>query len=90
MAELIFDTSSEDEEFEGFTPDDVIKAIQKGSELRRLNEDDLAENECENDDCDSESNDGEDEIWKDTLSAIQTPAFTQRNGPTTVMNAEKK
>ena len=97
MAELIFDTSSEDEELEGFTPDDVIKAIQKRSELRRLNEDelsdisfdDLAENECENDDCDSESNDGEDEIWKDTLSAIQTPAFTQRTGPTTVMNAEK-
>ena len=97
MAELIFDTSSEDEKFEGFPPDDVIKVNQKGSELRQLNEDelsdisfdDLAENECENDDCDSESNDGKDEIWKDTLSAIQTPAFTQRNGPTTVMNAEK-
>jgi hypothetical protein len=75
MTELIFDTSSTDDEFEGFTPDDVIKANQKGSELRQLNEDelsdisfdDLAENECENDDCDSESNDGEDEIWKDTF-----------------------
>jgi hypothetical protein len=43
MAELIFDTSSEDEEFEGFTPDDVIKANQKGSELRRLNEDELSD-----------------------------------------------
>jgi hypothetical protein len=43
MTELIFDTSSTDDEFEGFTPDDVIKANQKGSELRQLNEDELSD-----------------------------------------------
>jgi hypothetical protein len=33
-----FDTSSDEGEFEGFTPDDVIKAIEKGAQLRQINE----------------------------------------------------
>ena len=30
-----FDTSSDEGEFEGFTPDDVIKVIEKGAQLRQ-------------------------------------------------------
>ena len=33
-----FDTSSDEGEFEGFIPDDVIKAIEKGTQLRQINE----------------------------------------------------
>jgi hypothetical protein len=33
-----FDTSSDMGEFEGFTPDDVIKAIEKGAQLRQIND----------------------------------------------------
>ena len=33
-----FDTSSDEGEFEGFTPDDVIKAIEKGAQLRQIND----------------------------------------------------
>ena len=33
-----FDTSSDEGEFEGFTPDDVIKVIEKGALLRQIND----------------------------------------------------
>ena len=32
-----FDTSSDEGEFEGFTPDDAIKSIEKGAQLREIN-----------------------------------------------------
>ena len=32
-----FDTSSDEGEFEGFTPNDVIKSIEKGAQLRQIN-----------------------------------------------------
>ena len=33
-----FDASSDEGEFEGFTPDDVIKVIEKGALLRQIND----------------------------------------------------
>jgi hypothetical protein len=38
-----FDTSSDEGEFEGFTPDDVIKAIEKGAQLRQINDGELSD-----------------------------------------------
>jgi hypothetical protein len=38
-----FDTSSDEGEFEGFTPDDVIKVIEKGAQLRQINDGELSD-----------------------------------------------
>ena len=38
-----FDTSSDEGEFEGCTPDDVIKAIKKGAQLRQINDRELSD-----------------------------------------------
>jgi hypothetical protein len=38
-----FDKSSDEGEFEGFTPDDVIKAIEKGAQLRQINDGELSD-----------------------------------------------
>jgi hypothetical protein len=35
------DASSDEGEFEGFTPDDIIKVIEKGAQLRQINDGEL-------------------------------------------------
>jgi hypothetical protein len=45
-----FDTSSDEGEFEGFTPDDVIKAIEKGAQLRQINDGELSDISFDKDD----------------------------------------
>ena len=47
-----FDASSDEGEFEGFTPDDVIKAIEKGTQLRQINEGELSDISFDEDDDD--------------------------------------
>ena len=47
-----FDTSSDEGELEGFTPDDVIKAIEKGTQLRQINEGELSDISFDEDDDD--------------------------------------
>jgi hypothetical protein len=49
-----FDTSSDMGEFEGFTPDDVIKAIEKGAQLRQINDGELSDISFDEDDDDDE------------------------------------
>ena len=49
-----FDTSSDEGEFEGFTPDDVIKAIEKGAQLRQINDGELSDISFDEDDDDDE------------------------------------
>ena len=68
MAEEIyfhFETSSDEEEFEGFTPEDVIQTIEKGARLHQINDDELSDisfdDEDEDKDESSESDDGDDE-----------------------------
>jgi hypothetical protein len=34
--DVSLDTSSNEGDFEGFTPDDVIKAIEKGAQLKQI------------------------------------------------------
>ena len=38
-----FYKSSDEGEFEGFTPDDVIKAIEKEAQLRQINDGELSD-----------------------------------------------
>ena len=38
-----FETSSDKEEFEGFTPEDVIQSIKKGARLQQFNDDELSD-----------------------------------------------
>jgi hypothetical protein len=45
-----FYTSSDEREFEGFTPDDVIKAIEKGAQLRQINDRELSDISFDEDD----------------------------------------
>ena len=45
-----FDTSSDEGEFEGCTPDDVIKAIKKGAQLRQINDGELSDISFDEDD----------------------------------------
>ena len=68
MAEEIyfhFETSSHEEEFEGFMPEDVIQTIEKGARLHQINDDELSDisfdDEDEDEDESSESDDGDDE-----------------------------
>jgi len=49
-----FDTSSDEREFEGFTPDDVIKAIEKGAQLRQISDGELSDISFDEDDDDDE------------------------------------
>ena len=70
MAEEIyfhFETSSDEEEFEGFMPEDVIQTIEKGARLHQINDDELSdisfddEDENEDESRESESDDCDDE-----------------------------
>jgi len=60
-----FETSSDEEEFEGFMPEDVIQTIEKGARLHQINDDELSnisfDDEDEDEDESGESDDGDDE-----------------------------
>ena len=45
-----FDASCDEGEFEGFTPDDVIKVIEKGAQLRQINDRELSDISFDEDD----------------------------------------
>jgi hypothetical protein len=45
-----FDASCDEGEFEGFTPDDVIKVIEKGAQLRQINDGELSDISFDEDD----------------------------------------
>ena len=60
-----FDTSSDERKFEGFTPDDVIKAIEKGAQLRQINDGELSDISFDEDDDDDE------QIKKNGLNKIK-------------------
>jgi hypothetical protein len=49
-----FNKSSDEGEFEGFIPDDVIKAIEKGAQLRQINDGELSDISFDEDDDDDE------------------------------------
>jgi hypothetical protein len=40
--DVSLDTSSNEGDFEGFTPEDVIKAIEKGAQLKQIDDVDLS------------------------------------------------
>ncbi|CAC5420393.1 unnamed protein product [Mytilus coruscus] len=85
--------SSDEDEFEGFTPEDVIQSIEKGAQLQQINDDELSDisfDEGDEDESQSESgsDDSEDE-WTDALSQIDLPVFTESVGPTTAMTADR-
>ena len=92
LADLSFDTSSEEEAFEGFTPEDVLRAIERGAEVQQIHEDELSdisfdeEFEEESENNESESSDDE---WSDTLAQVDIPQFRETSGPTTPMKADK-
>ena len=89
-----FDTSSDEGEFEGFTPNDVMIGFEKGAQLRQINDGELSDVSFDEDDDDdeqsqSESDNDENDEWSDTLSDIKIPDFTEPVGPKTVMTADK-
>ena len=93
LADFNFDTSSEEEEeFEGFTPEEVVRAIERGAEVQQIHEDELSdisfdeESEEESENNESESSDDE---WSDTLTQVDIPQFRETSGPTTPMEADK-
>jgi hypothetical protein len=45
-----FDMSSDEGEFEGFTHEDIIKAIKKGAQIRQINDGELSDNSFDEDD----------------------------------------
>ena len=68
-----FETSSDEEEFEGFTPEDVIQSIEKGVRLQQINDDELSDISFD------------DNEWTDALSQIGLPEFNEPVGSAKAM-----
>ena len=79
------DTSSNEGDFEGFTPEDVIKAIEKGAQLKQIDDVDLSFisfNEDDGDQLTSENDSENDEAdeWHDASTQIHLLQFTAKDG----------
>ena len=84
------DTSSNEGDFEGFTPEDVIKAIEKGVQLKQIDDVDLSFISFDEDDGDqltseneTDSDNDEADEWHDASTQIHLPQFTAKDGPIT-------
>lgn len=89
-----FDMSSDETDFEGFTAEDVERAIQRGGELNQGDLSDISFSDFsseEEDECTQSDDEPEEEIenWSENLSAITIPDFSETVGPTTVLDGEK-
>ena len=83
----IFDSDSEEEEFLGFTADDIPRADISGeSDISADERSDESSTEDEESDSSSVESGGEEE-WSDNLEFVIVEDFNKPTGPTTVLPA---
>ena len=82
-------------DFEGFSAEDVARALQRGAELREVHEDELSDislidfsSESESDSEHGDEDDGN-LPWSENLSPIVIPNFSETTGLTTILGDEK-
>ena len=78
--DVSLDTSSNEGDFEEFTPEDVIKAIEKGAQLKQIDDVDLSFISFDEDDGDqltseneTDSDNDEADEWHDASTQIHLP-----------------
>jgi len=92
MADFHIDTSlDDDQDFNGFTAEEVLQATKKCADIRELDLSDISFSEVLSDEEDSpgdlDSEAENDVTWSGDLSRIQIPQFTESVGPTTILDA---